>query len=163
MPTTWLIPSWAPNFHPLVIHFPIVLVMTAAVVDLVDVAFERSVWLKAATTTLYVTGALSLMVAYMTGLQAASTVLVPGMAYPVITAHRQWALVTMAYCVLVATLRLLVLRGANGRSRRRRVALLGMSGDAFTSRESTRCGWPGVRSAHPRQSRRPRVASRWSP
>ena len=64
MPTTWLIPSWAPNFHPLVIHFPIVLVMTAAVVDLVDVAFERSVWLKAATTTLYVTGALSLMVAY---------------------------------------------------------------------------------------------------
>src|SRR5215204_4170346 len=37
MPTTWLIPSWAPDFHPLVIHFPIVLVMTAAVLDLVDV------------------------------------------------------------------------------------------------------------------------------
>jgi uncharacterized membrane protein len=119
-------PELGANFHPLVIHFSIVLVMTAAVVDLVDVAFERSVWLKAATTTLYVTGALSLMVAYMTGLQAASTVLVPGMAYPVITAHRQWALVTMAYCVLVATVRLLVLRGANGRSRRRRVALLGI-------------------------------------
>ena len=124
MPTEWLLPSWAPNFHPLVIHFPIVLVMTAAVVDLVDVAFERSAWLKAATTTLYVTGALSLIVAYVTGLQAASTVLVPGMAYPVITAHRQWALVTMAYCIVLATLRLVVLRGENGRSRRRRVALL---------------------------------------
>jgi uncharacterized membrane protein len=123
---TWLIPSWAPNFHPLVIHFPIVLVLAAAVVDLVDVAFERSPWLKAATTTLYVTGALSLIVAYLTGLQAASTVLVPGMAYPVITAHRQWAVVTMAYCIVVATLRLLVLRGANGRSRRRRIALLGI-------------------------------------
>ena len=123
---TWLIPSWAPNFHPLVIHFPIVLVLAAAVVDLVDVAFERSVWLKAATTTLYVTAALSLIVAYLTGLQAASTVLVPGMAYPVITAHRQWALVTMTYCIVVATLRLLVLRGANGRSRRRRIALLGI-------------------------------------
>jgi uncharacterized membrane protein len=124
MPTEWLLPSWAPNVHPLVIHFPIVLVMTAAVVDLVDVAFERSAWLKAATTTLYVTGALSLIVAYVTGLQAASTVLVPGMAYPVITAHRQWALVTMAYCIVLATLRLVVLRGENGRSRRRRVALL---------------------------------------
>ena len=124
MPTDWLLPSWAPNVHPLVIHFPIVLVMTAAVVDLVDVAFERSAWLKAATTTLYVTGALSLIVAYVTGLQAASTVLVPGMAYPVITAHRQWALVTMAYCIVLATLRLVVLRGENGRSRRRRVALL---------------------------------------
>jgi uncharacterized membrane protein len=121
---TWLIPSWAPNVHPLVIHFPIVLVMTAAVVDLVDVAFERSAWLKAATTTLYVAGALSLIVAYVTGLQAAGTVLIPGMAYPVITEHRQWALVTMAYCIGIATLRLLVLRGDGGRSRRRRIAML---------------------------------------
>src|SRR5688572_32118099 len=94
-----LIPSWAPNFHPLVIHFPIVLVMTAAVVDLVDVAFERSPWLQAATTTLYVAGALSLVVAYLTGVQAAATVLIPGMAHPVIAEHRQWALVTMGYCI----------------------------------------------------------------
>ena len=121
---TWLVPTWAPNFHPLVIHFPIVLVMTAAVVDLVDVAFERSAWLKAATTTLYVTSALSLVVAYLTGVQAAATVLIPGMAHPVMTEHRQWALVTMAYCIGVATLRLLVLRGDAGRNKRRRVALL---------------------------------------
>ena len=124
MPTTWLIPSWAPNFHPLVIHFPIVLVMAAAVVDLVDVAFERSAWLKAATTTLYVTGALSLIVAFLTGLQAQGTVLIPGMAYPVLGEHRQFAFITMTYCIVVAALRLIVLRGENGRSRRRRVALL---------------------------------------
>jgi uncharacterized membrane protein len=121
-----LIPSWAPNIHPLVIHFPIVLLMTAAVVDLVDVAFERSPWLKAATTTLYVTGAISLIVAFVTGTQAGSTVLVPGMAYPVLKAHRQWALVTMTYCIVVAALRLALLRGDGGRSRRRRVALLGI-------------------------------------
>jgi len=121
-----LIPSWAPNIHPLVIHFPIVLLMTAAVVDLVDVTFERSPWLKAATTTLYVTGAISLIVAFVTGTQAGSTVLVPGMAYPVLKAHRQWALVTMAYCIVVAALRLALLRGDGGRSRRRRVALLGI-------------------------------------
>src|SRR5262245_13779053 len=121
-----LIPSWAPNFHPLVIHFPIVLVMTAAVVDLVDVAFERSAWLKAATTTLYVMGAVSLIVAFATGLQARATVLVPGMAYPVLEAHRQWALITMGYCILVAGLRLIALRGDAGRGRRRRVVLLGI-------------------------------------
>ena len=121
-----LIPSWAPNIHPLVIHFPIVLLMTAAVVDLVDVTFERSPWLKAATTTLYVTGAISLIVAFVTGTQAGSNVLVPGMAYPVLKAHRQWALVTMAYCIVVAALRLALLRGDGGRSRRRRVALLGI-------------------------------------
>jgi uncharacterized membrane protein len=121
-----LIPNWAPNLHPLVIHFPIVLVMTAAVVDVVDVAFERSAWLKAATTTLYVMGALSLVVTFLTGIQAEETVLVPGMAYPVLKAHRQWALVTMAYCIVVAALRLVVLRGNGGRSRRRRIAMLGM-------------------------------------
>jgi uncharacterized membrane protein len=121
-----LIPSWAPNLHPLVIHFPIVLVMTAAVVDLVDVAFERSPWLRAATTTLYVTGAVSLIVAYLTGTQAGATVLVPGMAYPVLAAHRQWALVTMTYCIAVAALRLILLRGNSARSRRRRVMLLGI-------------------------------------
>jgi uncharacterized membrane protein len=126
MPTTWLIPSWAPNVHPLVIHFPIVLVMAAAVVDLVDVAYGRSAWLKAATTTLYVTGAISLIVAYVTGTQAAATVLIPGMAHPVMTAHRQWALATMAFCLVLATLRLILLRGDGGRSRRLRVALLGV-------------------------------------
>jgi len=121
---TWLIPSWAPNFHPLVIHFPIVLVMAAAVVDLVDVAFERSAWLKSATTTLYITSALSLIVTFLTGLQAQGTVLIPGMAYPVLAEHRLWALITMSYCTVVAALRLIVLRGVNGGSRRRRVALL---------------------------------------
>jgi uncharacterized membrane protein len=121
-----LIPSWAPNLHPLVIHFPIVLLMTAAVVDLVDVAFERSTWLKAATTTLYVAGAISLIVAFVTGRQAGDTVLVPGMAYPVLVAHRQWALATTAYCLVLAVLRLVVLRGEGGRTRGRRLALLGM-------------------------------------
>jgi uncharacterized membrane protein len=126
MPTTWLIPSWAPNVHPLVIHFPIVLVMAAAVVDVVDVAFERSPWLKAATTTLYFTGAISLIVAFVTGTQAGSTVLVPGMAYPVLAEHRLWALITMTSCIVVAALRLVVLRGDGARSRKRSLALLGI-------------------------------------
>jgi len=46
--------------------------MAAAVVDLVDVAFERSAWLKSATTTLYVTAALSLIVTFLTGWCAVS-------------------------------------------------------------------------------------------
>jgi uncharacterized membrane protein len=119
-----LIPSWAPNFHPLVIHFPIVLVLTAAVIDLVDVAFERLPWLRTAVTTLYVAGAISLIAAFITGRDAGATVLMPGMAYPVLTAHRQWALATTAYCLVLAVLRLVILRGEGGRSRRRRVLLL---------------------------------------
>ena len=118
-----LIPSWAPNLHPLVIHFPIVLMMTAAVVDLVGVVFARSSWLSA-TTTLYVAGAVSAVVAFLTGVQAGSTVLVPGLAHPVLIAHRTWALATMACCVVVAVLRLAMLRGEGARSRPRRILLL---------------------------------------
>ena len=79
--------------------------LTAVVVDLVDVLFERSPWLQAATTTLYVAGAVSTVVAYLTGTQAGATVLVPGMAYPILTAHGQWALATMSWCIVVAVLR----------------------------------------------------------
>ena len=43
-----LIPSWAPNLHPLVIHFPLVLLITAAAIDLMDTLFERPAWLGAA-------------------------------------------------------------------------------------------------------------------
>jgi uncharacterized membrane protein len=109
-----------------VIHFPIVLIMTAAIVDLIDVAFERSPWLRAATTTLYVAGAISLIVAFITGREAGATVLVPGMAYPVLVEHRQWALATMAYGIAVAVLRLILLRVEKGRTRWRRVTMLGL-------------------------------------
>jgi len=119
-----LIPSWAPNLHPLVIHFPIVLVLTAAVVDLVDVVFRRWPWLKAAATALYVAGAISVVAAFVTGREAGITVLMPGMAYPVLTEHRQWALITMAYCIVVAALRVIVLRGDGQRRRGRRIGLL---------------------------------------
>jgi uncharacterized membrane protein len=66
----------------------------------------------------------STVVAFLTGTQAGSTVLVPGLAYPVLIAHRQWALATMACCIGVAVLRLAMLRGNGARSRPRRILLL---------------------------------------
>ena len=133
--------------------------MAAAVVDLVDVAFERSAWLKAATTTLYITGALSLIVAFLTGLQAQGTVLIPGMAYPVLAEHRQWALMTMTYCIVVAALRLVVLRGDGARSRKRRIALLGIGlvSVVLVQQTAERGRETGLRVRH-RHHRRPRAA-----
>ena len=46
------------------------------------------------------------------------------MAYPILTAHGQWALATMSCCIVVAVLRLAMLRGGGARSRPRRVLLL---------------------------------------
>ena len=52
-----LLPGWAPNLHPLVIHFPIALLIVAAFADLVDTLFARPRWLASAATTLFALGA----------------------------------------------------------------------------------------------------------
>jgi uncharacterized membrane protein len=100
-----LVPSWAPNVHPLVIHFPIVLLVMAALVDLVDAVCARPPWLGSAATTLYVAGAAAAVAAYLTGVQAGSVVFVPGMAHPLVEDHRQWALVTAGYASGAAVIR----------------------------------------------------------
>ena len=83
-----LVPGWAPNLHPLIIHFPIALLFAAAMVDLVDALFERPAWLGVGATSLYLVGAAAAVVAYLTGRQAAATVFVPGMAHPIVEDHR---------------------------------------------------------------------------
>ena len=119
-----LIPGWAPNLHPLIIHFPIALLIAAAMVDLVDALFERPAWLGAGATSLYLVGAGAAVVAYVTGRQAAATVFVPGMAHPIVEDHRGWALLTAWYVAIVAVARLAALLAGFPRARAHRVLLL---------------------------------------
>jgi hypothetical protein len=98
-------------------------VMTAAAIDVLD-AVGRVPWLRVAATALYLAGALATVAAYVTGLQAGSSVLVPGMAHPVLTAHGEWAVATMGYCIVFGGLRLAVLRARIGRTRTARGLLL---------------------------------------
>jgi len=119
-----LIPAWAPNLHPLVIHFPIVLLITAAAVDLLDAVFERPAWLGTIATSLYAAGAAEAVAAYLTGVQAAATVFIPGMAHPAITDHRSWAVVTTWYFGIVAVARVSAWFAGFPRARSHRVVLL---------------------------------------
>jgi uncharacterized membrane protein len=100
-----LIPEWAPNVHPMIVHFPIVLVMLAALADLVYVVRPRLRGAGALAPSLYVLGALSSVSAYVTGRLAAGTVFIPGMAHGLVDKHGQWALATMISFVVLATLR----------------------------------------------------------
>jgi uncharacterized membrane protein len=119
-----LVPGWAPNLHPLIIHFPIALLFAAAMVDLVDALFERPAWLGIGATSLYLVGAATAVVAYLTGRQAAATVFVPGMAHPIVEDHRTWALLTAWYVGIVAVARLTALLAGFPRARAHRVLLL---------------------------------------
>jgi len=118
-----LLPSWAPNFHPLVIHFPIALIIVAAFADLVDTLFGRPGWLTSATTTLFVFASAAAIAACLTGQQALDSVLMPGMAHPIVQAHRTWAIATTSYFSVLTLIRVALAFRAS-LPRRYRVALL---------------------------------------
>jgi uncharacterized membrane protein len=101
-----LLPDWAPNLHPLVIHFPIAWWVAAVMVDLLALAVPRAAWADTVASFLYPAGALSAVVAYLTGRQAAATVLIPGMAHPIVQEHWNWALATTISFAIVALVRL---------------------------------------------------------
>lgn len=119
-----LLLNWAPNLHPLVVHFPIVLLIAAASVDVVDAFFQRPAWLSTVATSLYLAGAGAAIAAYLTGAQAGSTVFLPGMAHPVLSGHRWWALLTTWYFGIVAVARVSAGLAGVPRTRSHRVWLL---------------------------------------
>jgi uncharacterized membrane protein len=101
-----ILPGWAPNLHPLIVHFPIAWLIAALVVDLVSLLLPRAAWAAATAACLYPAGAISATIAYLTGREAAANVLLPGMAQPVMLEHWNWALATTIYFATTAALRL---------------------------------------------------------
>ena len=105
-----LVPSWAPNIHPLVVHFPIALLSAAVAVDFVAWVLRRNVSLRNGATLLYVLGTGGAIAAYLTGRAAAQTIWLPGMAQAVIGEHWNWALRTVWFFAFVTVARLVFLR-----------------------------------------------------
>jgi uncharacterized membrane protein len=118
-----LLPDWAPNIHPLIVHFPIAWWIAAVTVDLIALMLPRAAWARATASILYPAGAVSAGLAYLTGRRAAATVLTPGMAYPIILQHWNWALITTLSFTLIALIRLWVQLKSPQPSRWMRAAL----------------------------------------
>ncbi len=66
-----LLPSWAPNMHPLVIHFPIALLFAAVLFDFWGLVKRDATWATKAALLLFVLGAIAAIVAVITGHEAA--------------------------------------------------------------------------------------------
>lgn len=95
-----MLPDWLPNIHPLVVHFPIALLVIAVLFDMSRLLLKKQEWLHHAVVALYTTGTIGLAAAFLSGRQAVNTVLVTGDAVPVVTSHEDWALYTLIFFTL---------------------------------------------------------------
>ena len=95
-----------PNVHPLLVHFPIALLVTAVIADITVFVTRGHPLSRHLATGLYLAGTAMLVASYFTGQSAAATVRVPGMAHAALNEHWTWALRTTVYFSGVALGRL---------------------------------------------------------
>lgn len=101
-----LIPAWAPNLHPLLVHFPVTLLLCAVAVDMASLIMPARPALRDTATVFYCAGALLAMAAYFSGLGAAQGMTVSPAASAALTAHFAWADRTTWFFVFFASLRI---------------------------------------------------------
>ncbi|WP_445664338.1 DUF2231 domain-containing protein [Fodinibius sp. AD559] len=101
-----LIPEWAPNIHPILVHFPIAIILLAVLMELLNFFLPDDWWDDLKSTILYGIGAISAIVAYYSGTWAADSVFLPSQAQNVLNSHSDWALWTVWFFVGYVVLRI---------------------------------------------------------
>ena len=103
-----MIPEWAPNLHPMVVHFPIVLFLAACAVDAAALLLRKRPALRTSATALYVAGAVATLAGFLSGQQAADSVQISGYVNTLLTDHADWAAIMLWFFGIYAGLRLLL-------------------------------------------------------
>lgn len=105
-----LIPEWTSNIHPLIVHFPIAILLLAVLMDVIDSTslLPENWWNKNITTILYGVGSLSAIGAYYTGTIAADTVFLPAQAQTTLNNHADWALWTVWFFSIYTIVRIVL-------------------------------------------------------
>ncbi len=102
------LPSWAPNVHPLVVHFPIATLAAAVLADILSTSTVTRSSLNPSATGLYIVGATAALIANFSGYYASSTEMVPLGALDTLHAHEDWAFQATWLFVFFASIRLLI-------------------------------------------------------
>lgn len=102
-----ILPDWAPGLHPMVVHFPIVLLIAAVLLDGVTL-LRRQVELRTVVLVTYVLGAIAALAGFLTGRQAADSVLLEGAANTALTDHADQATVLLWFYGVYAVVRIVL-------------------------------------------------------
>jgi len=95
--------------HPALVHFPIALLMTAAIFDAACLVFRGSLWLDRAATALLILGGVGLGAAYLTGQRAVELAdPITGTAQGILAEHKDLALLTIGAATAALLFKLLV-------------------------------------------------------
>jgi len=101
-----MIPDWVPNIHPLLIHFPIAILIIAVVFDVLALVAPNKWWHPTTATILYAIGTVSTFVAYYSGQEAGEYLKLSKPALEVLNHHSQLALYTLLFFSFYITVRL---------------------------------------------------------
>lgn len=102
----FILPEWMPNIHPLIIHFPIVLLLLAVLLHLTALIIWTLPWLRTITLSVFIFGFLTLILTYLSGRQAADSVSIPTVAINTLSKHADLALWTLIYFGVLTVLHL---------------------------------------------------------
>lgn len=103
-----LIPDWAPNIHPMIVHFPLVLLIFAVLFDVAGLFLKKFNWLANVALLLYLFGTISAAVAFLTGNLASDGLEIPATIIPAVNEHADWAEITLWFFVIYSVVRLTI-------------------------------------------------------
>lgn len=100
------LPEWAPNIHPMLVHFPIALFIVAVFMDIAGYILPKSWWDEKKNLILYGLSGIAAVVTYFSGRQAADSVFIEAETQNLLTAHADWAEYTVWFIGLYALIRI---------------------------------------------------------
>lgn len=101
-----LLPDWAPNIHPMIVHFPLVLLIFAALFDVAGLILKKFTWLEKSALLLYLLGTIAAGVAFLSGRAASDGLDIPSKVISAVNNHADWAEITLWFFIIYTIVRL---------------------------------------------------------